>query len=617
MKRGILLCGAALAISSTLVTAQDAPKSLLPPGFDNPAKSPAPAPAPTPAPAPRASAAPAVPGGGGSSVPVVQPLPSGSSAEPGSSPDLPDDLPSLAEIENMSNDELDELLGLRPKYDIPPAARRSLESIGVLGAQEGGLPVRSLARQPASLVRAALAGIESPMVSRWGHILLRRALASRLDTPEGMNPVEFAALRAAALNTIGEHVAARALVQDVDTLNYNGALTSAALDAYIGTADIVGACPIVRLKSGERKGPQWTMLGSICAAYAGEESQANSQLDRALRREIAPQIDVLLAQRFAGAAGRGRRAVNIEWDGVSQLTPWRFALARAVGIEIPENLRDGAGDYYALASATGPMMPIAQRARDADIAAQRGVLSASAVVDLFSQVYAVPGLEGDIAQRADTLRTAYVAQDPAARIAAITALWGSIDRPLYGRQVLTAYAAARLTPSDDMAEQAPHLIASMLTAGLDRDAALWAPVVDDGSAGWALLAVAGPDGGAPVSSGDVNSFASDDNSTGQRRSKFLLAGLAGLGRLSQADTNSLADDLGVNLARETRWSRAISGAAQVNNPALVAMLAGLGMQGDGWDKMTARHLYHIVSALNRVGLSAEARMIAAEAVARG
>jgi len=43
----------------------------------------------------------------------------------------------------------------------------------------------------------------------------------------------------------------------------------------------------------------------------------------------------------------------------------------------------------------------------------------------------------------------------------------------------------------------------------------------------------------------------------------------------------------------------------------------LGMQGDGWDGMTPRNLYHIVAALNRVGMVAEARMIAAEAVARG
>ena len=50
--------------------------------------------------------------------------------------------------------------------------------------------------------------------------------------------------------------------------------------------------------------------------------------------------------------------------------------------------------------------------------------------------------------------------------------------------------------------------------------------------------------------------------------------------------------------------------------ALVALLAGLGMQGDSWSKMTPLYLYHIVSALRQVGFEAEARMIAAEAVAR-
>jgi hypothetical protein len=58
-------------------------------------------------------------------------------------------------------------------------------------------------------------------------------------------------------------------------------------------------------------------------------------------------------------------------------------------------------------------------------------------------------------------------------------------------------------------------------------------------------------------------------------------------------------------------------AGEYGNPALVALLAGLGMQGDGWERMTPRHLYHIVRSLDRAGLSAEARMIAAEAVARG
>ncbi len=40
------------------------------------------------------------------------------------------------------------------------------------------------------------------------------------------------------------------------------------------------------------------------------------------------------------------------------------------------------------------------------------------------------------------------------------------------------------------------------------------------------------------------------------------------------------------------------------------------MQGSGWERMTPLHLYHIVRALDAVGMNAEARMIAAEAVAR-
>src|SRR5262249_45433380 len=133
----------------------------------------------------------------------------------------------------------------------------------------------------------------------------------------------------------------------------------------------------------------------------------------------------------------------------------------------------------------------------------------------------------------------------------------------------------------------------------------------------ALLALAQPNRAAPVGGGAVDSFVSNDDSASQRKSRFLVAGLAGLGRLGQNEAASAASGLDVNLARENAWTRKIDRAAELGNPALVALLAGLGMQGDGWDKMTAVHLFHIVRALDRVGLNAEARMIAAEAVARG
>ncbi|RYY35764.1 MAG: hypothetical protein EOP59_15130, partial [Sphingomonadales bacterium] len=242
MKRAFGLGAAVLLASgSTLVLAQSQPEDLLPPGFDQPAPTPAatraPRPAPSPVPSPAASGAPAMQPGE-----VIQALPgsagAGDAPTLGSGIDLAK-LPTLEQLEAMSTDELDELFGLKPKVDIPAAAQRSMARVGVIDPDEGGLPVFSLAKQPAGLVRAALAGSQGPVISRWGHILLRRALASRLAAPEGMDPAEFAALRASLLNRMGEFAAARALVQDVDTANYSPALTGAALDSYIGNADIL------------------------------------------------------------------------------------------------------------------------------------------------------------------------------------------------------------------------------------------------------------------------------------------------------------------------------------------------------------------------------------------
>lgn len=633
MAASVLALGLAGALGGAgladLASAQQKPESILPPGFDDPAPPPAPRPAATPTPAPGTTPAAPMPGSAplpGIGTPLPQP------AEFGSSPSLPSlsreelsRLPSLAQLDSMSTEELDRLLGLKPKSDIPPGARRALTRVGVLATDEGGLPPVALANQPASLVRAALAGTKGPLVSRWGHILLRRALASRLASPRGMDAVEFAALRAGALNRMGEYAVARALVQDIDTANWSPGLTGEALTAYLASGDITGACPAVRLQGSAREDGEWQMLQAICNAYAGETALAAAQLDRALGRGVAPRIDVLLARRFAGAAGRGQRAVEIEWDGVEGLKPWRFALATALGEPVPDDLLNSGlsasgGAYYARSGALLPMLPATQRARFAGHAAREGILSADAMIDLYSEIHADRTAEGAAADQATGLREAYVATDPAARIAAMQRLWaggaalGGGDG--YGARVLTAYAAARIPADAVHADASGELIASMLTAGLDRDALAWRGVVDDGSLGWALIVLSAPRSGG-VGPDAVSSFVQRDDSTDARKSAFLVAGLAGLGRLSAGDARALAGDLGVDLMRQTRWSRMISQAADVGNPALVALLAGLGMQGAGWDAMTPLHLFHITAALNRVGMQAEARMIAAEAVARG
>ncbi len=620
MRRSLLLAGGALALTSVWGAAQDAPESLLPPGFDRPAPKVSPERAPAAAPVP--SPAQGTKSGGGSA-PVVQRIPSaGINAAPSAASAFVGTsgvkLPPVDVLAKLSAEELTDLLGLRPKYDIPAAARRSMKHIGILAESEGGLPGASLANQNASLVRAALAGNKGPMVSRWGHIVLRRALASRLDAPAAMNPADFTALRAALLLRMGEGEAARSLVQDIDSGNYTPELTQAALDAYVFTADFTGICPAVTIQGGVRKDAQWQAARAICTAFQGDGNAGLAQLDRLLGDKSMPKIDVLLAQKYAGAAGKARRAVTIEWDGVKELTPWRYALTIGVGLAPPPALLKSGGARYDYMAASAPMLGLEARAAAADRAGGAGLLSSTAMVDLYSQIYAQDDLEGDWAARASQLRDAYVASDANARMAAIRQLWDSTSgaEQRYSRQVLTAYAAARMPADSARSGDAGELITSMLAAGLDRNAMRWAPLADSGSLEWGLLALAAPNRSAQVELSVLEEFYSNDASEDTRKSAFLLAGLAGLGRVSSENASDFAKKIDVDLGRQTRWSKLITQSADVGNSTLVAMLAGVGMQGDSWAKMTPLHLFHIVSALQRVGLEAEARMIAAEAVAR-
>lgn len=518
---------------------------------------------------------------------------------------LPSNIPSLAELERMSDDEFEELFDLKPKADIPPAARRSLRAVGLLGEGEGGLQAAALGPQPAALVEAALRGNRGRLVSRWGHIMLRRALASRLAAPEGMDPVDFAAMRTALLVRMGEGQVARGLAQQVDNIAYDTAMTTAAFDAFVATGDIVGACPMLEIvRPYDAEDPRIKVTRNICGAFSGRSAASLRQLERARQQGVLSRTEMLLAQRYAGAGGSTRRAVNIEWNGTDELTPFAYSLAVATGLAVPENLRSGAGRYYAMADATSPALPLEDRAASAWFAAANGVLSSQAMVDLLSIAYGTGETGTMLADRAELLRRAYVAAEPADRVAAMRSLWTADIESSYGAQVATAYAAARMPVNDAFRDDADSLIAAMLAAGLDRNALRWADVVENGSKGWAMLTLANPQRDS-VSVGDVGD---SDHAT-----RLFVAGLAGLGKAS----DGAARDYDIDLSRQTRWTRAISGAADSGSAPLVAILAGLGMQGDSWAKMTPLHLYHIVRALDRVGLSAEARMIAAEAVARG
>lgn len=630
MRPAHLLAGAALALTSVWAIAQDAPESLLPKAFDEPAAAGSKA---TPARPTSSRPTSSRPAGSGPSVrqgtdtsatPVIQPLPmaegtiSEQQGTTGATAVHLKRIPSLEELAKMSPDDFEGLLGNNVIFDTPPQARRAMNQAGLLDEDDGGLRADSLVGQNGKLIQLALSANKGALVSRWGHILVRRALVSRLETPLGMTPQDFLAQRVALLLRMGEPDAARALLQDIDIADYTPAIANVALDVYERTADFTGLCPVMATQGSLRDDIQWNLAKTICEAFRGNSMAALSTLDRAMNRGEMDKIDLLLAQKYAGAAGKSRRAVTIEWDKVQDMTPWRYGLAIGVGLEPPAKLMDAAGPEYSYITALAPMVGLERRAAAADRAGATGVLSNAAMVDLYSQIYSDPGVTGDWQDRANNLRDAYTQQDASARVTAMQALWsGASDTTArYAREVLTAAAAARVPANQELAGDAPQLIASMLSAGYDANAMRWASIVPVGSEGWALLVLAAPGRINPVDTGAIDKFASSDESVEKRKAAFLVAGLAGLGRIDQGAAGRYSNDMGLRLQDATRWTTAIDSAARRGDAASVALLAGFGMQGADWHRMTPRYLFHMISALRQVGFDAEARMIAAEAVAR-
>jgi len=594
------------------VLGQNSPESLLPPGFGEPAPTPAPrsapAPVPTAAPSP-VTARPITPQASDPSSDAIE-----DQNAAGTDRDM--SLLTLDENGELDLDALDD--ALQPQYTLSSGERRSMVEIGVLTPQYDGLPKDAFGEEGGQYLTNLIRNLNGPIISRWGSILLRRTLLSKVFSPENVNPADWAAERAWRLLLMGEADAARSLVLEVDGGNYTPRLYEVAMQAHLATADPAGICPLVDGGAQVSDAPTWTMFRSICASLTGEQSRATSLLQQARRDKIATGIDYLLAEKTIGAGFEGRRAVSILWDDIEYFNNWRFGLGAATGVEAPDRLYAQAGRHVQGWRARAPMLSIDSRMKAADVAAAIGVMSNQAMVDLYAVAYDDPETGDDRKALASVLRQAYTNDTADSRLAAMRDLWGRSNGALtrYSAKILTARAAAKIPPSAALRDQSADLIASMLSAGLDRSAVRWADIVEQGSDGWALLAVAFPTNAVPVSYDALDDFGGNDGSEEQLRSKFLLAAVAGLGKADQQTIADFANDLDLNLGRTTKWTRAIQSAARRNQPGTVALLAAVGMQGRNWKAMSPLHLFHIMQSFKRVGLEPEARMIAAEALTR-
>jgi hypothetical protein len=594
----------------------EAPRSLLPDAFRE-----------TPAPPPRA--APLI-----APVLVAPSAPAGAApaeAPAGIAPLLPDQ-PAAGTDTGMDAPGPDPFAAL---------AQTDFGLFGPLSPEAGGYGPTVFAGSNGRFLAGLAWRIDAPIASRWAAITLRRALLSASTAPDGIAFGTWVAARAWALLRLGEIDGAKALVDAMPIDRFSPALYRVAAQVALAGGDVAGLCPIAVTGQSLSRDPLWQLAVGMCAAIQGDDITAAGIFDelRGNGRNNGRNVeafDVRLGERIATLAGGAGRASNINWGEAPPLTPFRYGVATAAGVAVPEDRLAALGPARYGWVVRNPAVAPAVRL---DMLRQAAVIGTVSAGELVSGVAALSPQETPDAagaavleteagpdSRAGRLRTAFAGGSMADRRAALRAIWASgegaeavgalpIDDTRYGALLESAPAAARLSISPASAADSDRIIAALLAAGDTAAARRWWRIAEGADAkvrgaAWALLATGA--GGVPVSAGE---FAGWRSATGAdaRRAGLLIAALAGLGEATGSEWADARAELLPQAGNS--WSRAIDAAAAAHHMGEVSLLAATGLQG-AWADVPPLHLYHIVAALVRTGRGAEARLIAAEAMTR-
>jgi hypothetical protein len=508
-----------------------------------------------------------------------------------------------------------------PAVEYPGWARRDPWTVGAIRPSDSGLGDDAWGNTSGTFLTTLMRRMHTPIASRWLHISLRDALLAKLHAPGDVQPVDWVAERAWLLLRMGEADGARMLVAGVDTDRFTPKMVQVAVQSALASADPSALCPLEdRMKKYDPS--TLALVRAMCASLSGEPDNASAMIDQARRYGRIGGVDLSLAEKVVGAGGNGGRSATIEWDPVDSMTAWRFGLATGTGMMIPDRLLNASSVQLRAFQARAPLLTAQQRLPSAMIAAGLGVFSSQTMVDLYSVIYDTTDPNDLSGSDAWQLREAFVGKDADTKLAAIRKLLGTGKDNLSreAARALVARAATLVEPDAKLAKDAPELISAMLAGGYDRAAARWLPAVNrmddqDADRCWAMLALGAPNI-ADVSTGRVTSFIKRDTSHNHVRSALLVAGLAGLGRISADTANSLNQKYDLGLGHVTGWTKAMDAAAGRGNAATVLVLAGTGFQTPYFDQVPPSHLYHTIAAIERVGLGFDARMIAAEALSR-
>jgi hypothetical protein len=511
------------------------------------------------------------------------------------------------------------------------------DSVGTIGDSQGGLGVDLWRGTSRSVAAGLLQALPAPLESPAMRSLARRLLRTTATAPEGKSDDGPLLLhRVVKLIELGDPAAAVELARAAPAAASDERLVQAEVEALFFGNDNAGACARVRALIADRPGDYWQQALAYCLALAGESEKAALIADLLRERPGAAPAAFFAAMEAIG----GDR--NAKIDALAQPTALVLAMLRTANRKLPESLDADRRAAVARFVALSPNADLATRLGAAERAAAAGAVTPAELGEIYGAVPFAPNeLANPLAEaesqwgprgRALLLRAALIQTVPAARAEVLQKGWrlgrGLAGAPAAGRAL--APALDTIAPAPDLMWFAADAGAALYRRGRIAEARAWYDAVEaaaptDPAAArawvvlWPLAALASPN--ASWDAGLLGKWREAQVAQGDSEAARALA--TRLFALFEAFGRPVPPEAWSGLVRGARpveaampdpavWY-ALDRAAREGRRGEAVALALIALGASGPAAASPMVLGAAVSSLRRIGLDADARILALEA----
>lgn len=269
-----------------------------------------------------------------------------------------------------------------PTVAVVALDRPDPSSVGVLTAADGGFDVSLWSGSRRTLVERLLPRIPAVTPSRVLQSLRKRLLLTTARVPAGdrIAPT-FLGLRAERLAAAGDYSSALALAALAPPQMDDPALDVVRVDGAFLGGDHQTACEVVdQALAAGRRSPYWVRRLSFCSVLKGDLERA--ALTSAVLRELGGLPDLMFDRLLAVLVDGSDAPISETTD----LTPLHLAMIRAARRAIPDSAALTADPAMQRAIATSANASIEARLGAAEAAEMAGVLAAESLAQIYASL---------------------------------------------------------------------------------------------------------------------------------------------------------------------------------------------------------------------------------------